>query len=284
MTDTTDPIASLRVARSFLFVPGNRPERFDKAAAAGADVVIIDLEDAVAPEDKGAAREHIAGWLAAGKHAVLRINAAATPWHTADVELAARHGAPVMLAKATSADEVIRVAQATAAPVLPLIETARGILAAPAIAQVPGVARLGFGAIDFAVEIGADPDDHEALLFARSMLVTASAAAGVADPIDGVTTALRDVEKLVADVGYAARIGLTGKLCIHPAQVATVHACLAPSDTEITWARSIVAAAGTDSSAVAVDGHMVDPPVVARAQRILASAPLTESPGPEDSA
>ncbi len=137
MTGITDPIASLRTARSFLFVPANRPERFDKAAAAGADVVIIDLEDAVDPEDKDAAREHIAGWLAAGKHAVLRINAAATPWHTDDVELASRHGAPVMLAKASSADEVIRVAQATAAPVLPLIETARGILAAPAIGRYP---------------------------------------------------------------------------------------------------------------------------------------------------
>ncbi|RPA60040.1 CoA ester lyase [Gordonia oryzae] len=287
MIDATDPIASLRVARSFLFVPGNRPERFDKAAAAGADVVIIDLEDAVAPEDKGAAREHIAGWLAAGKHAVLRINASGTPWHADDVELAARHGAPVMPAKASSADEVVHVTQATAAPVLPLIETARGILAAPAIAQVPGVARVGFGAIDFAVEIGADPDDHEALLYARSMLVTASAAAGIAAPIDGVTTALRDAEKLVADVSYAARIGMTGKLCIHPAQVATVHACLAPSDAEIAWARSIVSVAGTKSSAVAVGGHMVDPPVVARAQRILASAldpEGTGTPGRQNSA
>ncbi|WLP89407.1 CoA ester lyase [Gordonia sp. NB41Y] len=272
MTTTAAPTAQiLSTARTFLFVPGNRPERFDKAAGAGADVVIIDLEDAVSPDDKPAAREHIAEWFGAGNSAVIRINAAGTPWHDDDVALAQRLSAPVVLAKAQFPDEVAAVTTATGAPVIPLVETARGILTTPALADLDGVVRIAFGAIDFAVQVGADPEDREALLFARSTLATASAAAGIGAPIDGVTTALRDTDKLVDDVTYAARIGLTGKLCIHPAQVVTVHTCLAPSEEEIAWARSILEAASSDSSAVAVDGHMVDPPVVARAERIIAA-------------
>ncbi|MFT4127453.1 MAG: CoA ester lyase [Gordonia sp. (in: high G+C Gram-positive bacteria)] len=269
----TEPLtaARLSVARTFLFAPGNRPERFAKAAAAGADVVVIDLEDAVTAADKPAARTHIADWLAAGNSALIRINAAETSWHAADVALAAEYSAPVLLAKAQTPEEVAAVGTATGAPVIPLVETARGILAAPVIAALAPVVRIGFGAIDFGVDTGVDPDDREALLFARSMLVSASAAAGIAAPIDGVTTALRDTAKLTDDVRYAARIGLAAKLCIHPAQVAVVHDCLAPTDDEITWARSIVAAASTDSSVVAVNGQMVDAPVVARARRILAA-------------
>ena len=176
-----------------------------------------------------------------------------------------------MIAKAESPEIVWKVAAATEAPVIPLIETAVGVLNAPRIAATPGVARVAFGAIDFAAELGVDPDDREALLNARSTLVLASAAARVASPVDGVTTALRDAEKLTDDVGYAARIGLRGKLCIHPSQVAAVHDRLAPTDDQVAWARRIVDATRADGSAVAVDGHMVDPPVVARAQQILAA-------------
>ena len=273
----------IRAARTFLFVPGNRPDRFAKAEAAGADVVVIDLEDAVAPDDKDAARSDVAQWLAAGHPAVVRINGADTTWFDDDVAMlgaVSTHstvgthsavGTAAMIAKAESPEIVWKVAAATEAPVIPLIETAVGVLNAPRIAATPGVARVAFGAIDFAAELGVDPDDREALLNARSTLVLASAAARVASPVDGVTTALRDVEKLTDDVGYAARIGLRGKLCIHPSQVAAVHDSLAPTDDQVAWARRIVDATRADGSAVAVDGHMVDPPVVARAQQILAA-------------
>ena len=271
----------LRAARTLLFVPGNRPDRFAKAEAAGADVVVIDLEDAVAPDDKDAARSDVAQWLSSGHAAVVRINGADTQWFDGDIAILAAVGinnpagaaegvgAGAMLAKAEASEIVSRVATASNAPVIPLIETAVGVLNAPGIAATPGVARIAFGAIDFAAELGVDPDDREALLHARSTLVLASAAARVASPVDGVTTALRDAEKLTDDVGYAARIGFRGKLCIHPSQVAAVHDRLAPTDDQVAWARRIVDATRADGSAVAVDGHMVDPPVVARAQQIL---------------
>lgn len=272
MALTGDLNEMLGTARTFLFVPGHRPDRFDKAAAAGADVVVIDLEDAVSAEDKASARDLIAQWFEHGRRAAIRINAAGTQWHADDVALAARLAAPAMLAKAQSRAEVDAVGSATGAPVIALIETARGIVSASSIAECDSVHRLAFGALDFADEISVDPNDREALRYARSVLVTASAAAGIGTPVDGVTTALRDPDILADDVGYAARIGMRGKLCIHPTQVAGVHAGLAPTEDEIAWAHSIVDAAAGGPAAVAVDGHMVDPPVLARARRILAAA------------
>lgn len=260
----------LREARTFLFVPGSRPERFDKAAAAGADVVVIDLEDAVAHKDKVAARGAAADWLGRGESAVVRINASDTAWHSADIAMAHDLAAPVMLAKARGIAEVDAVAKRTGADVIPLIETSSGVLAAAEIAGHPGVARMAFGSIDLAAELGVDPENRATLLFARSTLVLASAAAGIAPPIDGVTTALGDPSVLADDVAYAARIGLSAKLCIHPRQVRTAHRCFAPSAAEIEWAQRILDSVRTDGAAVAIDGHMVDAPVVARAERILA--------------
>lgn len=262
---------AVRTARTLLFVPGNRPDRFAKAQAAGADLVVIDLEDAVSTDDKTSARDAVAQWLSDGHEAVIRINGADTEWFDADVAMLAPTGAPAMLAKAEDPATISSVADSSTS-VIPLVETAVGILRAAELAAVSGVARLAFGAIDFAAELGVDPDDREALLLARSTLVLASAAAHVGSPVDGVTTALRDVDKLSDDVGYAARIGMRGKLCIHPGQVSTTHECLAPSTEQIAWAQRIVETARSDGSAVAVDGHMVDPPVVARAQQILAAA------------
>lgn len=259
-------------ARSFLFVPGSRPERFGKAAAAGADVVVIDLEDAVSPADKVAAREHAAAWLAAGNEAVVRINAADTDWHADDVAMIAGQGAAVMPAKASEPAQLASIAAQSKAPVIPLIETARGVLAAQEISAVGGVVRVAFGAIDLAAELSVSPDDREALLAARSALVLAAAAAGIAAPIDGVTTALRDPSVLIDDVTYARRIGLTGKLCIHPAQIDDVHRACAPPATDVAWARAVLDADDGSGSAVAVDGHMIDAPVLTRARRILALA------------
>src|SRR6476620_2342195 len=217
-------------ARSFLFVPGNRPDRFDKAAAAGADVVVVDLEDAVAPTDKDHARDHLRGWLRAGNTAMVRINGRDTPWYEPDLELVAECGAATIVAKAEDSAELRRIADLRSGlTVVPLIETAAGILGAAAICAAPGVVRCAFGSIDLGIDLG----DREALLWARSVLVMASRAASIAPPVDGVTTALRDEDTLTADVTYARRLGMTGKLCIHPSQIHPVHAALAPSAAEL---------------------------------------------------
>ncbi|WP_431236239.1 HpcH/HpaI aldolase/citrate lyase family protein (plasmid) [Mycolicibacterium psychrotolerans] len=259
----------IRSARSFLFVPGIRPERFAKAAASGADVVVIDLEDAVAPSDKDAARENARNWLREGNLAMVRINGADTVWHAADLELVREADAATMIPKAENPDDICRI---DADSVVPLVETAKGIMAAAALARATGVHRLAFGSIDLATQLGIDPTDREALLSARSTLVIASAAAGVAPPIDGVTTNLTDPVIVVDDVNYACRLGMTGKLCVHPAQITPVHNALAPSSSDIAWAKRILAASDGSGAACTVDGQMVDLPVLDRARRIMDAA------------
>jgi citrate lyase subunit beta / citryl-CoA lyase len=252
-------------ARSFLFVPGDRPERFGKAAAAGADAVVIDLEDAVPPAHKEMARAAAAGWLARGNEAVVRVNGVRTSWHSRDVETLAAPAGALMIPKAESAGDW---PAARGCLILPLIETANGLMNARWLLAAPGVVRPAFGSLDLAAELGVDPGDRTALLWARSHLVMAAAAAGVAAPIDGVTTSLDDPQALAADVRACRALGMTAKLCIHPSQVGTVHALLSPTEDEVTWARGVVAAAGDGVSAVG--GHMVDPPVIARAHQVLA--------------
>jgi citrate lyase subunit beta/citryl-CoA lyase len=264
---------TVRSARSFLFVPGDRPDRFAKAVAAQPDIVLIDLEDAVAADDKATARAHTSDWLRAGNRAVVRINAADTPWHDDDLAMVAEHRPAVMLAKAEHRDQIGRiVALAPEAAVLPLVETAIGVLAVRELCAAPGVARVAFGSIDLANQLGVGPDDREALLSYRTMLVLASAAAGLASPIDGVTTSFTETGVVTSDFVYALRLGLGAKLCIHPRQVAAVHAAALPSGADVEWANRIVAAVAAGDSAVAVDGEMVDVPVVARARQILAAA------------
>ena len=254
-------------ARSFLFVPGDRPDRFAKAAAAGADVVVLDLEDAVAPAAKDAAREHVVAWLADGHTAVVRINAAGTPWHAADLA-AVRDAAAVMVPKAERPEDLDGLSSA-----LPLVETARGVTAATELCAVPTVVRPVFGSIDLAADLGVDPLSRTALLHARSALVLAASAAGCAPPVDGVTTALSDVDAVRDDTRHAVELGFTGKLCVHPRQVPVVHEAFRPSEEELAWARSVLAAG--DGVSV-VDGRMVDRPVLLRAERLLsrAGAPL----------
>lgn len=222
--------------------------------------VVLDLEDAVAHEDKTTARVAVAGWIASGGCAVVRINASDTIWHSADAAMIREVAAPVMLPKTRSPDEIDRVVEITGTQAVPLVETSSGVLAAAEIARHPEVARIAFGSIDMAAELGIDPEDRDALLFARSTIVMASAAAGLAPPIDGVTTTIDDPNALNSDVAYAARIGMSAKLCIHPRQIPTVHECLVPSVAQIDWAQRIVASTSRDGSAVAVDGRMVDAP------------------------
>ncbi|HEY7595837.1 MAG TPA: CoA ester lyase [Actinophytocola sp.] len=259
---------NLAEARTFLFVPGDRPDRFAKAAAAGADVVVVDLEDAVAPADKAAARAHAVAWLAAGNEAVVRVNAAGTPWHAEDV--AALAGAPLMLPKAEHAADVERAGPVVVA----LVESAAGVAAAREVCGAAGVVRVAFGSIDLAAELGVDPASHTALLHARSALVLAAAAAGGPPPVDGVTTALDDPAAIRRDTAHAVELGFTGKLCVHPRQIEPVHAALRPSEEDIEWARRVLAASAA-GSATAVDGRLVDRPVVLRARRLLSRAGRT---------
>ena len=265
--------------RSYLFVPGDRPERYAKALASGADAVIVDLEDAVAAGAKDQARASLAAWLdgaagaAAGALAV-RINAAASPSFDADLALVARAGvAVVVVPKAERAADLARVrAAAPHAALLPLIETAAGIDRVREIAAAPGVQRLAFGAIDLQVDLGVEETSAgDELLVFRSALVLASRLAGLGAPVDGVTTAIDDAGAIEADARRARRLGYGAKLCIHPRQLAAVHAAFAPSADELAWAERVVAAADQAAgAAVAVDGRMVDRPVLLRARALLA--------------
>lgn len=257
--------------RSYLFVPGDRPERIAKAQASGADAVIVDLEDAVAPAGKTAARDAVSAVLDAQAPVVLRVNGADTGWFADDARLAAHPGvAAVMLPKASAADALAQLHAASGGkPLLALIETAAGMANLAAIAAAPGVARLVFGSIDFQLDLDI-ADDDLALLAFRSQLVLASRVAGRPAPVDGVTTALDDAARIEAEARRARALGFGAKLCIHPRQVPHVNSAFSPGPEELAWAERVVAAAAAaDGAAVAVDGKMVDAPVLARARRLL---------------
>lgn len=267
-------------ARSLLFVPGDRPERVAKALAIGADLVIVDLEDAVLPEAKAAARDAVHDVLrdAAPRSLAVRVNALGTPWHDDDVR--ALTAVPVlpalaalMLPKAERAADFAGLAEATggAVPLHALVETVAGVVGLADLCAAPGLRRLSFGTVDFQVDAGIDGDGAE-LDAMRSMMVLASRAAGLEPPVDGVHTALDDAEGLAAATQRARRFGMGGKLCVHPRQVATVNAAFLPSEADVAWARRVLVALDGAHGAVAVDGKLVDKPIVDRARRILAFA------------
>lgn len=266
--------------RSYLFVPATRPERIAKARQSGADAVIVDLEDAVEPDAKASSRAALADASAALAGAAagtlwLRINALDTPDADADLRLLARlraGGAAIGVMVPKAGDPEALRALPPDLPVLALIETARGLGQAHRLGEVAAVQRLAFGSIDYALDLGGiDPADHEALRHARSTLVWASRCADLPPPVDGVTPAIDDEAALAADNTEARRLGFAARLCIHPRQVAAVHAALAPTAAERAWAERVVAAAGA-GGAVQLDGRMIDRPVLLRAQRLLAAA------------
>lgn len=260
--------------RSYLFVPGDRPERFDKAWASNADAVILDLEDAVAPERKAAARAAISGWLSVDRPVWIRINAPDSPGYADELALLALPGvAGAVVPKAeVLPQELVMLATRQGRGLIALIETAKGIREAEALARTPRVVRLAFGSIDFQVDLGIEGDDDALLLF-RSQLVLASRLGALPPPVDGVTVATGDEALLRRDTERSRRLDFGAKLCIHPQQVDTVHAAFAPAAAELAWAARVVAAMqASNGAAVAVDGRMVDRPVLLRAQRLLAMA------------
>lgn len=244
-----------------LFVPADRPERYAGAVASGADAVIIDLEDAVAPDRKSMARASLCEAL----------NAIGTLWHADDLTavsglLDGGRIAGIMLPKTETVDNIatIRSALGPRATIIALIETALGIANAQEIARAAD--RIAFGSIDFAADIGCD-HTRKALLFARTQLVIAARVARQHAPIDGVTPSIRDENKIEADARHGASLGLKGKLLIHPAQIGPARRGLAPTQTELAWADRILTDSD-DGGAVSLDGQMVDAPVIARARQI----------------
>ena len=259
----------LETAAVFLFVPADRPERFAKALASGADAVVIDLEDGVAPAERVGARasvERAADQIAgAACPVILRVNASGTEHHAPDLAVSRRAAfAGVMLAKAEDPDDARRLSDAVSLPVLALIESARGLALARAMASAG--ARLAFGSIDFAADLGC-AHTREALLAARSELVLASRLAGLPAPVDGVTTDIRAAALVADDMRHAVDLGMGGKLLIHPAQIEPARLGLAPTAEEVRWAERVLAA-GHDG-ATTVGGTMVDPPVRLRAKQVL---------------
>lgn len=268
------------VATTALFVPGNRPDRFSTALTSGADVVIVDLEDAVPAGARPAARVHVGEALTAGRgmRMLVRVSAFGTPDGDADLRLClnvagrAGHGLlGLVVAKASDAGAAqdaghrLRCTSQTPLAVVPLVESAAGMVEALALARAVGVTRLALGAQDYAADLGADPDGP-AVEHARALLVLASRAADIAPPLDSPSVEIGDSDAVRAAARRARAHGFGGSLCIHPRQVVPVLAGHAPGSEELVWAREVLSAG---EGATAVGGRLVDPPVLARARRVL---------------
>ena len=265
-----DSAPLLQTSRTWLFVPGDRPERFARAAASGAQVVIVDIEDAVSPDNKEAARAAVSTALGDGFRCVVRVSAFDTSAGARDLEVLAQSARPlaVMLAKCESADDAEQVRARLGVPVIALIESAAGVEAASSLASSPAVTRLALGPADLTVELDADLSD-EVLGPIRSRLVVASRAAGIAGPLDGPSLHIADTDAVREEAFGARRVGMGGKLCIHPDQIPVVESAFRPSEEAIDFARRVLDAA-EGRGAVQVDGIMVDLPVIERARRVLA--------------
>ncbi len=248
-----------------------------RALESGADAVVADLEDAVASEEKGAARELATRVLAdveTESLRLLRVNGVDTEWHDAD--LAAVRGRDldgIVVPKATEA-AIRAVADRADTPIVAIVETGRGLREAFAIASHEQVAVLLLGAVDLALDLGLEErEDGQEILFARSSLVVDSAAAGLRGPVDRVWVGVRDPEGLARDCAVARSLGFRGKALVHPDQVAPTHEAFAPTASELRRAREIVAAydraVGEGRGVVALDGDMIDAPVAARARELL---------------
>lgn len=268
--------------RSLLFVPATRPDRFERAASAGADAVIVDLEDAVPEDGKDEARTAALAWAGAtgvpGPVRCLRINSPRTTHGLRDLlALAATPTPPalVMLPKVESPGEIDVAAGVLGGGVggepriLALIESARGLSAAEAIAAHPRVGALVLGGADLAADLGAEMA-WEPLLWARGRLVAAAATTGI-PAIDVPTLELDGGSLLAREADAARRLGFSGKLAIHPTQIAAINAAFTPTPQAAAQAQRIVAAADRAGGGVCLlDGRMVDAPVVAAARRTLA--------------
>ena len=256
--------------RSYLFAPGHSQKLLGKVFDAGADAVILDLEDAVPPLHKAAARTNVAKALASHP-AWVRINTARSPLAAADLDAVAALAYGIRIPKVESVQDVRWVVErAPGKPLICAIESAKGVMNAFAIASEPSVRLLALGGIDLQKDLGTDNGDA-ALQYVRSHLVVASRAAGIAPPIDSVYPLLQDTEGLRRQACLARSLGLFGKSAIHPSQLPIIHAAFSPREDELQWARDIVTAFdNANGAAVRLPrGEFVDLPVAERARKIL---------------
>lgn len=258
---------------ALLFCPGDRPERFRKAAER-ADAVILDLEDAVAPDAKGAARDHIAASDLDPARVVVRVNAPDTAEFEDDLAMLA--GSPfrtVMVAK--TEDPSALDAFDASFSLIALCETARGVSAAAAIAAHDRVAALMWGAEDLIASLGGTSSRHadgryrDAARYARSRVLVAAGAHGKS-AIDAVHIDIEDVDGLAAEAADAAASGFRATACIHPGQVATIRAAYAPDADALAWAREVLAAAEGERGVFRFRGRMIDEPLLRHARSVAA--------------
>jgi citrate lyase subunit beta/citryl-CoA lyase len=260
-----------------LYVPGDRPERFDKAVASSAQLVILDLEDAVAADRKDAARGHVVAWLesASTKPPVVevRVNAGSTT----DLEALAGVGAAfaVRLPKVETTADVDAVTGGLGrdVPISALIETARGLEDVAAIAAHPAVTSISLGEADLASDLGSA--DDTVLDWARVRLLVAARAAGKPPPMMAVFTDIRDLDGLAAATRRGKAMGYVGRTAIHPSQVPVIAAAFAPTAEELAWANAVLAATADGGVTTLTSGEMVDPAMRRRAEAIVELAAAT---------
>lgn len=267
--------------RSLLFVPGTRTDRITKALASGADIVIVDLEDAVALEEKASARQALDKFLNStpGITLIVRINAddgRDEENFQQDLALCTKFSAitGVMLPKTETPEQIAR-ASASGKPIWPLIETAQGLIALPKIASSPGIERLVFGALDMSTDLNLEPSSPGAetvLDHCRHQLILHSRAQSLPPPIESVTPEINDLSKVEIAAKKAVEMGFSGMLSIHPKQVLAIHNAFAPDEKTLQWARYVIGEAKTRGGAFQFEGQMIDAPVLSRARAILERA------------
>ncbi|HEY6494367.1 MAG TPA: CoA ester lyase [Trebonia sp.] len=257
---------------ALLFCPADRPDRYQKAVSS-ADVVVLDLEDAVSADRKAGAREALISVPVDPARVIVRVNAAGTSEHAADVAaLASTLYQRVMLPKAETAAQLTALGRRQ---VVALCETPLGVLNAAQIAAAPNVIALMWGAEDLIAAMGgrtsrfADGAYRAVAMHARSTVLLAAKAHGRV-AIDAVCTDIRDLDRLAAEAEDAAASGFSLKACIHPSQVPVVRTAFRADEAQVAWAKRVIAAA-RDGGVVAVDGQMIDTPLIRQAEAILAS-------------
>ncbi|OWV31160.1 HpcH/HpaI aldolase/citrate lyase family protein [Halomonas campaniensis] len=263
--------------RSFLFVPATRPERITKALASEADMVIVDLEDAVALSEKDKARQLLHDYLAVTPEAKVLVRINSTPQELQhDLALCQEFSnvIGIMLPKAETCQQIEHVARC-GKPVWPIIESAKGLVSLSSLVFTDGIERLTFGALDLATDLNLEPGTPGAATLldqCRYQLVVCSRAAKLPPPIESVVPEIHDTELVESVARKAVEMGFAGMLSIHPQQIPSIHKAFTPSAEMLSWARRVLETAETVDGAFQLDGQMVDEPVISRAKSLLARA------------
>ncbi len=293
--------APISLRRSLLYIPGDKEAMLAKAAQRGADGIILNLEDAVSDANKELARQMVAWVLGSmdfgAAEVIVRINALSTDVGYRDLLAVMPHAPGAILLPKVNAAEEVRFAAWTIerleglhglpagqTRIMCMLESAAGILAAPAIAAShPRVAALVFGAADFSEDVNCTiTPDQRALLYATSQLICAARSAGI-DAIDSPYMALDDAKGLERSVLMARELGFDGKSAIHPKQIAAINAAFSPSPDQVAWAERVIHALqaddGTEAGTAVINGQFLDAPHLARARRLLALASMARARG-----